>query len=74
VDRHQLDGRDAKRLDVLDNGLRAQPGIEASLFLVDLRVQLGEALDMRLVDDGAFPGNVSAPIFTAPIEIRINDD
>ena len=28
---------------------------------------------MRLVDDGVRPGDVSAPIFAAPIEIRIDD-
>ena len=51
MDRHQLHGRDAERLDVVDDGLRGEPPIETSQLLVDLLVQLGEAFDMRLVDD-----------------------
>ena len=30
--------------------------------------------DMRLVDDGVFPRDVSPPIFATPIEIGIDDD
>ena len=37
VDRHQFDGRDAKRPDVVDDGLRAEPGVKAPQLLVDLR-------------------------------------
>ena len=74
VNRHELNGRDAQRFDVVHDGFRAQSGVKASELLVDLRVQLGEALDVRLVDDRAFPRNGSAPIFAMPIEIRIDDD
>ena len=74
MDRHELDGRDAERLDVVHDGLGAEPGVKAPELLVDLGVQLGEAFDMRLVDDGGFPRNVSAPILAVPIEVWIDDD
>ena len=72
--RHELDRRDAERFDVVDHRLRAQAGVRAAQFRVDLGMQLGEAFDVSLVDDRAVPGHAAAPIFAAPLEVRIDHD
>ena len=74
VDGHEFDGRDAERLDVVDNRFRTEACIKAFQPLVDFWMQLREPLDVRLVDDGAFPGNASPQVLAAPVEIRIDDD
>ena len=55
VDGQQLDRGDAKRLDVVDDLLRRQSCVGAPKLLGDLRMQLGEALHVRLVDDRVLP-------------------
>ena len=52
VHRHQLDRGDAERLQVLDDRRVGEGGVGAAHLLGDVRVRLGEALDVRLVDDG----------------------
>ena len=37
-------------------------------------MQLGEAFDVRLIDDRAVPGHAAAPVFAAPLEVGIDDD
>src|SRR5208337_643755 len=74
VDRQKLDRRYAKRLDVVDDGLRAETGVEALDPFVDERVELGEALHVHLVDDRLVPRDVAATVFAMPIEVRVDDD
>ena len=49
------------------------PGVGAAQLLGNLRVTLGEALDVRLVDDRPVPGCVRAAV-VAPVEERVDDD
>ena len=73
VDRHQLDRRDAEVLEVVDHGRVGEPGVGAALVLGDLRMQLGEPLDVGLVDDGVGVGDVE-PAIAGPVEERVDDD
>ena len=58
VHRHQLDRGDADLLQVLDDGRVRQAGVRPAVLLRDLRVELGEPLDVRLVDDRPVVGRV----------------
>ena len=51
VHRHQLDRGDAERLEVLDDHRVRDAGVGAAQLLRDVGVRLGQALDVRLVDD-----------------------
>ena len=73
VDRQELDRRDAERLDVVDDLLRAEPGVGAAQVLVDRGMQLGEAFDVGFVDDRVVPGDAAPVGLAAPVEIRIDD-
>ena len=53
VHRHQLDRGDAEPGQVVDDRGVGEPGVGAALLLGHLGVQLGQALDVRLVDDAA---------------------
>ncbi len=53
---HQLDGGDAELLQVLDDRRVRDARVGAALLLGDVGVRLGEALDVRLVDDGLVVG------------------
>ena len=70
--RQQLDGRHAQVGQVLDGRLGGQPGVAAAQLLGHLRVVLGEALDVQLVDDRLVPGGPRRPV-VAPGEGRIDD-
>ncbi len=58
VNRQQFHRRDAEALDVVEHLRRAEAGIGAAQLLRHLRVELGEALHMGLVDDGPLPRHV----------------
>ena len=51
VHRHQLDGGDVQRLQVVDDRRVGEPGVGAAQFLGDAGMRLRHALDVRLVDD-----------------------
>jgi hypothetical protein len=55
VDRQELDRRDAEPLEMIDHRARAQAAIGAAPFRRHVRALLGQAFDVRLVDDGVFP-------------------
>ena len=71
VDRQQLDGRHPEVGQVLDRRLGGQPGVAAPQPIGDVRVELGEALDVQLVDDRLVPGGPRRPV-VAPGEGRID--
>ena len=50
MDRQQLDGGDADRAQVVDDGGGAETGERSALALADVRMAHGVAADMRLVD------------------------
>src|SRR5262245_52172563 len=70
--RHQLDRSDAELLQILDDRRGAEPRVSAAILLRDLRVQLGEAAYVRLIDDGVVPGRARIAVVT-PRERRIDD-
>ena len=51
VDRHEFDGGDAEPGQVVDHRGVGQARVGAALVLREFRVQLGQALDVGLVDD-----------------------
>ena len=59
VHRQQLDRGDAEVVEVADHGAAAEPGVRAAQLLGHLVVQLGEALDVQLVDDRVAPRGCS---------------
>ena len=71
VDRHQLDGGDVERLEVVDDGGMAQTGVGAALFLGDARVGSGHALDVGLVDDRLVVRGARRVVGT-PVEERVD--
>ena len=72
VDGQELDGGDPEHLQMLDGRRRGHPGIFAPLILGDLRVPLGESLDVDLVDHRVVPGMAESPV-VAPVEVRVRD-
>ena len=67
----KLDGRHAEALQILDRlGVR-HAGIGAAQLVGDERVRLGEALDVRLVDDGLVPRRLR-PAVLSPVEERVD--
>ncbi len=64
MDRQQLDRGDAEPLQMIDHGRRAQPAIGAAQLRGYVLAQLRQALDVGLVDDGVFPGNVRPRLAT----------
>ena len=73
VHREQLDGGNAKPLQVLHRGRMRHPGVGAPDLLGNLRVTLREASDVCFVDDRPVPGCVGAAI-APPVEKRVHDD
>ena len=69
---HQLDGGDAEALQVLDGRLGRQRFVGAAKCLRESLVQLGEALDVHLVDDGLVPRRARR-LVVAPGERGIDD-
>ena len=72
VYREQLDRGDAQRLHIVDRLTGAEAGICAPQLLRHLRMALGEALDVGLVDDGVVPGHGLAVGLAFPVEIGID--
>ena len=72
VDRHQLDGGDAELGEVLGDGRVRQAGVRAALLLGHVGVQLGEALDVGLVDHRLVVGDVEAAV-ALPVEEGVDD-
>ncbi len=69
---HQLDGGDAEALQVLDDGRRAETGVRAAILRRHLRMQLGEAAHVHLVDDRVVPRRARIAV-VAPRERRVDD-
>jgi hypothetical protein len=72
MDRHQLDGRYAQQLQVLDRSGVCDARVRPTDLLRDGRVRLREALDVRFVDDGLVPRVVGFPI-AVPVETVIRN-
>ena len=72
VHRHQLDRGDAEPGQVVDDRRVREAGVRAALLLRDVRVQLGQALDVGLVDDRLVVGDVEAAV-ALPVEERVDD-
>ncbi len=73
VHRHELDGGDAELLVVLDHHRVRQRRVGAADLLGDARVGLGEALDVRLVDDRLVVRGARVAV-VVPVEVRADDD
>ena len=69
--RHQLDRRDAQPMQVRDDRRVRQPQVCPALFLGDDGVLLGQAADVRLVDDGLVVASPRRPV-QAPVEVRVD--
>ena len=72
VHRHQLDRGDAELLQVRGDRRVREPGVRPALLLRHVGVQLGEALDVRLVDEGLVVGDGEAAV-ALPVEERVDD-
>mgnify|MGYP003693563813 CR=1 FL=1 len=70
--RHQFDSGHAESLQVLDRGFRRQRFVGAAQRLGHVRMELGEALDVHLVDDRLVPRCPRRTV-VAPGERRIDD-
>ena len=73
VYRHQLDRGHAEFLQVVDDRRMRHPGIRAPLRFGDLRLQLGQALHVRLVDEGLVVRGAQRPV-AGPVEERVDHD
>ena len=70
LDRHELHRGDAERLQVLDDRGMRESGVRPALILRDLRMQLGESLDVHLIDDRFVPW-CSGRSIVPPVEVGI---
>jgi len=73
VHRHELDGGDAERGEVLDDRGVGDGGIRAADLLGDLRVGHRQALDVGLVDDALVVLVARRPV-VPPVEVGVDDD
>ena len=73
VDRHELDGGDAQLGEVLDRGGVTDAGVGAADVLGHVFEQLGQALDVGLVDDRVVVLVLGLAVL-APVEERVDDD
>ena len=69
----QLDGRDAEREQVVDDGGVGEAGVRAALVLGHFGVTGGEALDVDLVDHRIVQRDGQRAI-VAPVEVRAVHD
>src|ERR1700722_2146141 len=60
MNRQQLDGGDSETLHVVNHLLSAKSCIRAFLMIGHARVALGEAFDVRLVDDSTIPAHATS--------------
>ena len=72
VDGHQFDRGDAELLQVLNHRRVRDAGIGAALLFGDLRVQLGQAFDVGLVDDRLVVRDTQLAV-AVPFEERVDD-
>ena len=73
VNRHQLEGVDAQFLEVAHDGAAREAQVAAAQVLGHLRVQLGQALYVGLVDDGLRGGDVRRFV-VLPVEVIVYHD
>ena len=73
VDRQHLDRGDAEPVEVLERGLGGEARVRAAQVLAHGRMQLRQALHVRLVDDGLRPRMRRRPV-VLPVERRIDHD
>src|SRR6476659_2286326 len=59
---------------MLDHRRRRQAAIGAAQIGRDVFAFLGQALDVRFIDDGVFPGYVRPHFAAAPVEALVDDD
>ena len=71
--RQQLDGGDAEVLQVVDDDRVTEAGVRPAQLLGDPVVQLGEALDVQLVDGGVAPPRADLAV-VAPVEVVVDHD
>ena len=69
----ELDGGDAEREQVLDGGRMGEAGVRAPHVLRDVRVRLGEALDVDLVDDAVVERRPRRTV-VRPVEVGADHD
>ena len=70
---HQLDGGDTDALVVLDHRRMGEGGVRAARVLRDVRVELRETLDVRLVDHRLGVRDARMTV-AGPVEERVDDD
>ena len=73
VHRHELDRRHADPLEVLDDDRMRDRAVRPADLLRNVRMPLGEALHVRLVDDGLGVGRLRLPV-ARPVEERVDHD
>ena len=73
MDRHELDGGDAEREQMRDDGPGGDTRVCAAQFRRNVRVQHGHAAHMGLVDDRRV-GGMTRPALAAPVEGRVDHD
>ncbi|MCY1233094.1 hypothetical protein D9M72_456150 [compost metagenome] len=71
VHRHEFDGGDAQLLQVGDDRGVCNAGVGAALVFRNLGVQLGQALDVGLVDDGLVVRH-AGQVVAVPVEERVD--
>ncbi len=59
---------------MFDHRARRQPAIGAAQIWRHVTAFLRQALDVRFIDDGVFPGDVGAQFAASPIEGFVDDD
>ena len=74
VDRQQLDCGDAEPAQVADHFGRSERPIGAAQAGWNVLAQLCQPLDVGLVDEGVFPGDVGPFLASAPVEAVVDDD
>ena len=72
MDREQLDGGHAERVEVLDDGGVRHAGVRAAQLFRDSGMAPGQPFDVRLVDDRLVPRPARIAV-GAPVEKRIDD-
>jgi len=70
--RQELHCRHTQVLEVVDDRPGTQSGIGTAQFGWNMRMQLGETLDMQFINHGLVPGDVGA-LVAFPVKIRIDD-
>src|ERR1700677_4350604 len=74
MDGEQLDGRDAKGFDVIDDLLRSESPVRTPLPRGHGGMELRETAHMGLIDDRVVPWNGPRSGLPFPIEVRVDDD